>query len=406
MKSRPIYLPGLNGLRAIAALSVVIAHVSLKGIADFGLPSKPHLPMAGYGVTLFFVISGFLITYLLMLELEKTKTVRIRKFYARRILRIWPIYYLYIGIVFAILWWLNQSDAMKVQEMWYYIFFAANIPFIYQQGILILAHYWSIGVEEQFYLFWPWLVRFFKKNLLKTSALIFIIFFSIKIILWFTLGNKSYEYRFFTVTRFHIMMIGAIGSIFYMQKQSYFLILFSSKTSQLLSWTFFVLMGLNIIHIPIPIAHEAIAIASLSMIVGQIMVSKRIVNLENKLCDFIGKISYGIYVIHPIIILLLSKIYKNLNINIYLKYVLVYSTVVFATICFAWLSYTYFEKPFLKLKSRFAVVQSSNTMLSKNHLPNILQATRINHYRITRFLFWMIERGLFKWEKLINRFTK
>ena len=61
MKSRPIYLPGLNGLRAIAALSVVIAHVSLKGIADFGLPSKPHLPMAGYGVTLFFVISGFVI---------------------------------------------------------------------------------------------------------------------------------------------------------------------------------------------------------------------------------------------------------------------------------------------------------------------------------------------------------
>jgi peptidoglycan/LPS O-acetylase OafA/YrhL len=366
MKSHPIYLHGLNGLRAIAALSVVIAHVSFKDLADFGLPSKLRLPMAGYGVTLFFVISGFLITYLLMRELEKTKTVRIKKFYARRILRIWPIYYLYIGIAFAILWWLNQSDAMKVQEMWYYIFFAANIPFIYQQGILILVHYWSIGVEEQFYLFWPWLVRFSKKNLLKTSALIFIIFFSIKIILWFTLGNKSYEYRFFTVTRFHIMMIGAIGSIFYIEKQSYFLLLFSSKITQFLSWTFFVLMGLNIIHIPKPIAHEAIAIASLSMIVGQIMVSKRIVNLENKLCDFIGKISYGIYVIHPIILLLLSKIYKNINVNIYLKYVLVYSTVVFATICFAWLSYTYFEKPFLKLKSRFAVVQSSNTMLSKN----------------------------------------
>ena len=106
MKDKLIYLPGLNGLRAIAALSVVIAHVSQEGIADFGLPRLFDLPMAGYGVTLFFVISGFLITYLLISEIKKTDTVSVSKFYIRRILRIWPIYYLFIlisVIVFSLL---------------------------------------------------------------------------------------------------------------------------------------------------------------------------------------------------------------------------------------------------------------------------------------------------------------
>lgn len=80
MKENPIYLTVLNGLRAIAPLSVVLAHVSQEGIADFGFPRLFDLPMAGYGVTLFFVISGFLITFLLLIEIKKTDTVAVSKF--------------------------------------------------------------------------------------------------------------------------------------------------------------------------------------------------------------------------------------------------------------------------------------------------------------------------------------
>lgn len=93
---KAIHLPGLNGLRAIAALSVVIAHSTQEGISDFGLPWLFNIPLAGYSVTLFFVISGFLITYLLVNEFDRTDTVNVGKFYVRRILRIWPIYYLFI----------------------------------------------------------------------------------------------------------------------------------------------------------------------------------------------------------------------------------------------------------------------------------------------------------------------
>jgi len=364
MKESPIYLPGLNGLRAIAAISVVIAHVSLRGIADFGLPDLIDLPLAGFGVTLFFVISGFLISYLLLQEMKKRDVVDIKKFYLRRILRIWPIYYLFILFSIGMFFLLGRQNEILLKEMWFYLFFAANIPFIFQQGILILVHYWSIGVEEQFYLFWPWIVNYSKNSLLKIAVIIFLVIMLIKILFWWQLGVDSYAYRFLSVSRFHCMMIGVIGAIMYFNKQIRFNRLLSNKMVQLIAWMLFLLMGFNIVHIPAVIAQEVVAFASLSMIMGQVFVKRRIINLENKFCDFFGKISYGIYVIHPLIILLLSRLYKNLEVTIEFKYVLVYSTVVLSTIFIAWLSYTYYEKPFLKLKTKFAIVPSSNSMLS------------------------------------------
>jgi len=363
MKENSIHLPGLNGLRAIAALSVVVAHISLKGIADFGLANLFDLQMSGYGVTLFFVISGFLITYLLLHELDNNGDVNIKKFYVRRILRIWPIYYLFLTICIGVFIVLGKTQEIILKEMWFYVFFAANVPFIFQQGIMILVHYWSIGVEEQFYLFWPWVVRISKNRLLEVTIIIFFILFVIKILFWWRLGTASFEYRFLSVSRFHCMMIGAIGGILYFKKQIDFVNLFSNRIVQLVSWSIFFLMGFNIVHIPPVIAQEVIAIAAVSMIIGQITVTKRLFNLENRVCDFIGKISYGIYVIHPLIILLLSRFFKNLNIEIVVKCILVYSTVVVFTIFVAWLSYNYFEKPFLKLKRKFSVVQSSDSLI-------------------------------------------
>ena len=362
MKQTRIYLPGLNGLRAIAALSVVIAHISQRGIVDFGLPYLFDLPMAGYGVTLFFVISGFLITFLLLHEVRNKQTVDIKKFYVRRILRIWPIYYLFIIVSILIFIFLHKTTEVFVKELWFYMFFAANVPFIFQNGISILIHYWSIGVEEQFYLFWPWVVRFSKNKLLKIAIVLFVILFAIKIGLWLCFGASSYPYRFLMITRFHCMMIGAIGAILFFQCKTRIINLFSNKFVQLFSWILFAFMGFNVIHIPALIGQEIISFAALSMIMGQVTIKDRLFNLENRFCDFIGKISYGIYVIHPLIILLLSKGYKNLKVDVDLKYILVYSSVVGATVFTAWLSYTYFEKPFLKLKNKFAVVKSSNSM--------------------------------------------
>lgn len=365
MKDKLIYLPGLNGLRAIAALSVVVAHVSQIGIGDFGFPRVFNFPMAGFGVTLFFVISGFLITFLLINEIKKTETVSVSKFYLRRILRIWPIYYLFILLSIIVFSKLNLSDQILVPELWYYVFFAANFPFIAQNGILILVHYWSIGVEEQFYLFWPWIAKFSKSKLLKAALIILVSFFAAKIFSWLVWGSPSLVYRFFMVTRFHCMMIGAVAAILFSNQNQLFVHIVSHKVTQAVSWLLFFVMGLGLLHVPAVVGQELIAFASVSMILGQIMVEKRLFNLETKVFDFVGKISYGIYVIHPLVVLLSSLLIKPLEINMVLKYIVAYSSVIGCTLFFSWLSYKYYEKPFLRLKNKFMVVKSSNTMVYK-----------------------------------------
>jgi peptidoglycan/LPS O-acetylase OafA/YrhL len=100
-KENKIYLPGLNGLRAIAAFGVLFSHVNL-GIEAYGLPIRKTSDLAGFGVTIFFALSGFLITYLLLKEKEQFNTINIKNFYVRRILRIWPLYFLFIGIGFLV----------------------------------------------------------------------------------------------------------------------------------------------------------------------------------------------------------------------------------------------------------------------------------------------------------------
>src|SRR5688572_17546909 len=97
-ESNRIHLPGLNGIRAIAALAVIFSHIGLS-LHQFGLKSLPDIDLAGYGVTIFFALSGFLITYHLLIEKQRFERVNIRQFYIRRILRIWPLYYLYIALV-------------------------------------------------------------------------------------------------------------------------------------------------------------------------------------------------------------------------------------------------------------------------------------------------------------------
>ncbi|MBK8300789.1 MAG: acyltransferase [Chitinophagaceae bacterium] len=181
MKSKVIYFPGLNGLRAIAAIAVVISHITL-GLEEFDL--DPHifgtfpdgqpmgLSLAGYGVTIFFVLSGFLITYLLQVEKE-SQAINIKKFYFRRILRIWPLYYLYffLSVSVAIIYGLGISKTSVVL----YTFYAANIPFILGTALPFLSHYWSLGVEEQFYLFWPWVLKKIKHLEIFIISLIIIL---------------------------------------------------------------------------------------------------------------------------------------------------------------------------------------------------------------------------------------
>lgn len=354
-----IYLQGLNGLRAIAALSVVASHISMPIFGDFGLPELFKIPTAEFGVTMFFVISGFLITYLLILERNKINTVSIRKFYIRRILRIWPIYYLYIFLVLiTALNTVYSQDILTSNKFYWYMFFTANIPFIQSTAISYLAHYWSIGVEEQFYLFWPWIFKYSISKLLYISIGLLVAILIVKFTLWLTFGAGSSYYRFFSVSRFHCMMVGAIGAILY-ERKSQFISYIDCKYIQYITWICMVLMCISIIRFPAPIAHEVFAVLSSFIIIGQINIKNRIVNLESNIMNFLGNISYGIYVIHPLVILFATLLLSNLETSLPYKYIIAYLVVIGLTICFAYISYTYYESYFLNMKKKFAVVKST-----------------------------------------------
>lgn len=116
--SKTIHLRGLNGLIAIASIAVLISHVSIS-LKEFGLNKsifginsngsfKIYL-LGSHGVSIFFALSGFLITYLLLLEKEKTKNISIKDFYLRRILRIWPLYFAYLILAITFLLIYNIS---------------------------------------------------------------------------------------------------------------------------------------------------------------------------------------------------------------------------------------------------------------------------------------------------------
>lgn len=358
-----IYLPGLNGLRALAALTVLISHIFQDTFGNWGLPTV-KLPLFTDGVTLFFVISGFLITYLLLQELGKTHTVDISKFYLRRILRIWPIYYLYILIVIILLLCTGEEAEILNKTLFYYLFFAANVPLVLTTGINLIVHYWSIGVEEQFYLFWPWLIKLSRNKIITITISVLLLWIFLKFGSYVLFTNKSLLYKFFNVTRFHCMMIGAIGAICFFNKNQIFLRIFTNKWSQITSWLIFIFSGFIFKYVPALITAEFIAILSLFLIMSQIEGKPRFINLENKYFDFIGKISYGIYVIHPLLIFILSTFWIQLSIQfpVLLQYIIIYATVLSVTIFIAWLSYRYYENPFLKLKNKFAIIKSQNSL--------------------------------------------
>ncbi len=163
MSERPTTLssgriPGLDGIRAIAILIVIVGHLSVRykdNLARFGVFARA-LGSGGNGVDLFFVLSGFLITTLLMREYARSGRISLRGFYLRRAFRILPPFYVYLAVILL----LNQGTN------WHLPFSAilrAGL-FLYDYSALphpwLVAHTWSLAVEEQFYIFWPLLLGF------------------------------------------------------------------------------------------------------------------------------------------------------------------------------------------------------------------------------------------------------
>lgn len=349
-----LYLPGLNGIRAVAALTVLFGHMWTP-FGNWGVTPNWHIPWPDGPVTTFFVISGFLITFLLLNETAKTDDVSIPKFYMRRILRIWPLYYSYLFLALLAVWIFHDQINSAV---WFYTFFSGNISHALALGIIPLYHFWSLGVEEQYYLWYPWLVKYNKKKLLITVTSLFIIWFGLKLCTYVFLG-KGLTYRILSVTQFDCMMLGAIGAILYYRRKKWFCSFCAHPIVAILAWIAFFTSGLYANYIPSPIRNEYIALISLIVIVVG-LVRKPL--LENRIMNYLGQISYGIYVIHPLLLYTLPRLIQPTQfISNGIASIVVFITITALTIGLASLSYRYFELPFLRMKNKFSIVHSTNT---------------------------------------------
>lgn len=376
-----VYFPGLNGIRALAALSVVIAHTDQYKML-FQLDYPPRFPKLLWNgsdsVTLFFVLSGFLITYLLLVEHQHTGTISVRNFYARRILRIWPLYYLlvFIGIVVIPLLiqivdyqGFNPSVKNLLTVIFLFLVFVPNAVGHFGSSPAYITHLWTIGIEEQFYLIWPFLMKKFIRSIgVLVLAIVlfkvFIINLDQRIVVdtsvphWFRILVSL-----LTAFRIENMAVGAFGAFILFHNQRRILdFIFHPVVEKLL----LVFMLCNILFFSgndTPYVNMMLGFPYAMFILNVAANPRSTIKLENRLFDRLGRYSYGIYMVHvPVIYLVLMGMsYMNFaGVENGLLFNLILHTLVLGvTIGVAAASYRWFEQPFLRLKECFTIVQSA-----------------------------------------------
>lgn len=370
--SNKIFLPGLNGIRAIAAIAVIVSHTN-GNLQNFGLVKARYLDLAGFGVTMFFSLSGFLITYLLLIEKKQKNWIDIKKFYMRRVLRIWPLYYLYLIIIIVIYKYANIGNVYFL-----YLTLLPNLVNFFigeidwqkpsQPVMFNLGHYWSLGVEEQFYAIWPWIISKIK-NLLLFLICFPLVFLGIKVVFTF-LHFPAEIQNFLHYSRFGCLALGGLGAYLYIINSPVVLFL-QNRYVEISAWLILLLISVNKFHIFSIIDHEIVTIITFIIIVNQLKATSQLINLENKVFDYLGKISFGLYVFNPLVISTLIYVNKHITFentyNSLLKYILVYSSVLISNLVIAHISYNYFEKWFLKLKLKFVTVESVSSNPKTQH---------------------------------------
>jgi len=375
-----IYFPNLNGLRFIAAFTVIVHHVEQQK-SDFSLSNSfgnSTIQLFGeLGVTLFFVLSGFLITYLLLEEERNTTTIGIRNFYVRRILRIWPLYFLIITLGLLILPNIPLFDIPDYEKatvyknligkIALYIFFLPNLVSPLLGIVPYSAHTWSIGTEEQFYLTWPVLLKSIKKYRLPLMFIIIAGYLLVARALYSSrtdfLPIKEAIFEFWPTFNIDCMAIGGFFALILHTKnpllkffQNKYVIYFALALVILLigNGVYFPILYIN--HLKFQYFYKEFYAFWFGIIILNFASNPEIpFSLEAKPLKYLGKISYGLYMYQPIGIALAFHI-AVLTPGIFNP--ILYILSIAFTVGIAALSYKYFESYFLQFKRRFSIIAS------------------------------------------------
>ncbi len=365
------YRPELDWLRFLAFCLVFILHGFAFETADYvamGVSSQvaefvcvPLVLAGGYGVDLFFALSAFLITQLLLMERDRTGTVHIRSFYIRRVLRIWPLYFAFVLVAAAIeILWRNNS----YQYYGSLVLFVCNwYAMFLQVPDTVTGHLWSISVEEQFYLVWPLLLakaKPFRFVQILIGMFVFTCVYRIFCIYWawpeqspvwintlahldsFALGGLLaclLHWRSITLARGWRALLLLVALAIYWRLGQYPI---GGYFGVYPAWTY-------------PLAAFASTLSIAAFCAG--VPGARIGNLKRSL-SYLGKISYGLYVFHlPVIHFakVLIPIGPESSPWLWVARTALAAT---ATLAVSAASYALLEKPFLRMKERFTYVKS------------------------------------------------
>jgi len=352
IKNQTVQFRGLKSIRGLASSVVILAHIDqfhyLFKYESIGI-SKTSL--ADDAVTLFFVLSGFLITFLLMKEKEERGKINIRNFYIRRILRIWPVYY----IAFAISLVLIHSGIVSKPEnlnitVLLYIFFAANVAYALGFVIRSIIPLWSVGVEEQFYAIWPLIVD--KSKLLASTLIGLILIYLVLKILWWHVDRQGGEFALISLTRIDCMAVGGLFAYWHYNNMLKHLLF--SRWLNYFSFAFILLSSFINISLFYSIEVELKAFFFGVLILNASTNEKAVFQPENKILDFLGTISYGLYSYHMIVIFLVSYFLQQFNLEfLQSSYIFVQLLTLGFSVLIAFLSYNFIERPLLEFKTKF-----------------------------------------------------
>ncbi len=373
--SKPVHFMNLDVLRFVAAMMVLIAHSyegwvawwgnpgfmtigDYKTLSKFGEFLNYFIRNGGFGVDVFFLISGFLITYLMLVEKNKTGTISLGKFYLRRTFRIWPLYYFLVAITPLLVRWMHYPHpAYWPTILLYNNFYAIKT----ELWTFPFSHFWSICIEEHFYLIWPliiWLAPYKK----LPQIFFFVVFISIVSRGLFAYFGFGYYYQYLhTLSRMDMLAWGALGAWLHFDKP---ITLNFSRSTRLLVYILFVAIYsyeyyniydgvfLSCFRKYIYGGFAAFAMAN------YLFNPDAFFNFKKKnILHYFGKVSFGIYMYSNIVLpIIIEKIMvAHALTNMYLFFGLN----ILITIVISAISYETLERFFLNIKAKFEVIKTA-----------------------------------------------
>lgn len=373
------YIKALDSLRAIAVVLVIISHYLPRTVNHI-------VPSGATGVVIFFVLSGFLITKILLEGRNKTestgssKKIFLKNFYIRRSLRIFPIYYLIVITTFLFYFFTHQ----QVEKFFYFLSYTANI-YYFKTGEFndYFSHLWTLAIEEQFYLIWPFIILFINKKYLLTCIGSFI---AVGIIAQCVAGLTFG--MFLTPACFDSLGMGSLLAWVTVYKPRYLrrcCQIAGIGAAAMIILLFLEAFKFEKLIVPFRIQASVIALFIISYITYISYYRKKLFSfsnalLNNSLFASIGKISYGMYLYHTFISYAIdeatpSYIYDALphfignhlaSFLFVLKCILVFIV--------STLSWKFIEKPLLRHKNHFEFKESEATKVYNKQLELIHQS--------------------------------